>query len=563
MSILTTNKVNCKDCYKCVRHCPLNAIRVADGHAQVDPDRCILDGNCYKVCPQNAKSIRNDIEIAKNVIKQSNNVIASVAPSFFAYYSESKRGKILTALKYLGFNHIEQTSRAAYTVAKAHFDLYKNTDKAVITSSCPAIVNLVEKYYPELIPNLAPIVSPMVAHYKILEQEHYKDFDMVFIGPCVAKKQEIEGTNIAACITFSELDEWIEQEELDIDNLEPIFFDVFYSRTSSLFPLLGGLIKAAGLDDSNLDNELLSVNGVENVQEVLDALKTNRLKARFIETLACHGGCIMGPARPKSEQETNYYELKTNIISTFSETKKYKLDQDILAEKATARYYTDRSLKIAEPAEEEIRIVLASIGKTRPEDEHNCGACGYDSCKEKAKAVILGMAEKEMCIPFMKSQAEKFSSIVLDATPNGVVVLDNDLNIIEANPAFLRLIELNKVDLIGKHISLFIDEQPFQDVQKNNDEIFESRTIYKDKEIKRIVFYVHDKKLITGIFVDITDIEAHKAALINVRKETLERAQKVINKQMRVAQEIAGLLGETTAETKVLLGQLVKILQQE
>ena len=180
MDILKTNEANCKDCYKCIRYCPVNAIRVSEGHAQVDPDRCILDGRCYKVCPQHAKTLRNDIEKVKDIIKFNDYTIASIAPSFFAYYPKPVRGKILTAMHYLGFDKLEQTSRAAYTVSMAHLEYFKK-DALVITSSCPSAVFLMEKYYPDLLPHLAPVISPMAAHYKILEKEHHKPFKMVFI----------------------------------------------------------------------------------------------------------------------------------------------------------------------------------------------------------------------------------------------------------------------------------------------------------------------------------------------------------------------------------------------
>lgn len=562
MAILRTNEVNCKDCYKCIRYCPVNAIKVVEGHAYIDTERCILDGKCYKVCPQHAKVIKNDLEEVKNIIKLNKFVVASIAPAFFAYYQEPLRGKILTALKFLGFSHAEQTSRGAYAVAKAHYEYYAISEKPVITSSCPATVNLIEKYYPELIEYLAPVVSPMVAHYKLLENEYRKPFKMIFISPCIAKKEEFEGTEIEASITFEELEQWIKDEDIDLESLEPSSFDEVYPVSSSLFPLLGGLINAAELKDSSLENEIISVSGIENIQTLLNSIKEGKINSKFIEVLACEGGCVMGPARPLDCQNKSYHELRANLINSFENEKPTK-KPEILTEKALHRTYKDKSISRIEPTEEEIKVILASIGKTKQEDELNCGACGYYSCREKAIAVIQGMAEKEMCIPYMRSQAERFSAIVLEATPNCVIVLDQNLNVIEANPSFLKLIGLNKDDIKGKNISTITDDEPFKEVLSNSGLVNESTTIFMDKKLKRIVFSVPDQKLITGIFVDITDAETHKAALLKVKTETLERAQKVIDKQMRVAQEIAGLLGETTAETKVLLGQLVKILHQE
>jgi iron only hydrogenase large subunit-like protein len=562
MDILWTNEANCKDCYKCIRYCPVNAIKVTDGHAQVDPERCILDGQCIKVCPQRAKSIRNDIEKVKEIIRYNNITIASIAPSFLAYYSKPKRGQILTALKFLGFNDLELTSRAAYSVAVAHVEHYKKSDKPVITSSCPSAVNLIEKYYPDLIPCIAPVVSPVVAHHKMLVKESRKPFKMIFIGPCVAKKEEVEDAGIAACLTFEEMEEWIKQEEIDIDSLEETDFENYYADSPSLFPLLGGLLKTAGLSESQLEKEIVSVNGIENIKILLESLQNNNTSAKFIEVLGCEGGCIMGPLKPDTAKDQTYFELKTNLLNTLQEVKDNKAP-DLISSRSLEKTFTDKSIKQQFPSEIEIKIILASIGKTKAEHEHNCGACGYNSCREKAIAVFQGMAEKEMCIPYMRSQAERFSAIVLEATPNCVVVVDRNLNVIEANPAFLNMLNISKDEIKGKHISLLTDDTPFKEVLSNEEIVSESKTLIHDKELKRIVFSVPEQKLITGIFVDISDAETHKAALIKVRNETLERAQKVIDKQMRVAQEVAGLLGETTAETKVLLGQLVKILQQE
>ena len=562
INILKTNEANCKDCYKCLRYCPIKAIRVCDGHAQVDKDRCVLDGKCLTICPQKAKSVRNDVEKAKEVIKYGDFIVASIAPSFFAYYDKSSRGKIITALKYLGFDQIEQTSRAAYSVALAHFEHMKNTDMPVIASSCPSIVTLVEKYYPELISNLAPVLSPMCAHYQMLFEQYGKNFKMIFIGPCVAKKEEIEGTNIAACLTFSELDELIKQEELDLDTLPESEFEKEYSGNPSLFPLIGGLIKTAGMDDSNIQSDLISISGIEDARKLFDSIINKSLNIKFIEALACEGGCIMGPAKPDYLNNKSFYELKDNIIQASNENTNSQ-PYECISIKKISRKYTNKSFKIVEPSEEEIRIVLASIGKFVPEDELNCGACGYNSCRDKAIAVIQGLAEKEMCIPFMKAQAEKLSSVIIEATPNSVVIMDDNLVVIDANPAFLKFFNLNKDDITGYPLSGFMDDAPFKELLAGVNQLIETRVIYNNREVKRIIFSVPDKKLVTGIFVDISDAETHREALLKVKQETLERAQKVINKQMRVAQEIAGLLGETTAETKVLLGQLVKILQQE
>lgn len=561
MDILKTNKANCKDCHKCIRHCPVNAIKFSDGHAQIDHDRCILDGKCYQICPQKAKSIRNDLDKVKELINSEKRIIASVAPSFYAYYQEPLAGKMLTALKKVGFSSIELTSRTAYAVSKAHYEFYKSKDQPIITSSCPAVVALIEKHYPDLLPFLAPVASPMVAHYRLLKQELGNDFEMVFIGPCIAKKEELTKEGIAAGLTFEELEEWLSTYNFNITELDPTELDHPYSGVSSLFPLLGGLIKTAGMGEDITEEDIISVNGINNIKVLLDDLRNNKIDAKFIELLSCEGGCVMGPSRPESSKDASYYQLKKNMLEKFKSSKPGSSET---VENALLEYtYTDKLVKTPDPTEEEITTVLKSIGKYTKEDELNCGACGYYSCREKAKAVVSGMAEKEMCLPYMKSLAEKFTSILMEYNPTGMIVLDKELNVVDLNKALVNIIGKTKEELIGKNIATLTDPKPYKDVLNASKQVSETQGMINDRMIKRIIFEVPDQEIIIGFLIDVTDVEHQKKALQEMKSQTINRAQKVVEKQMFVAQEIASLLGETTAETKVLLGQLIKILQQE
>lgn len=548
MNIITTNKVNCKDCYKCVRHCPVNAIQISDGHAQVVASRCILCGTCYKICPQQAKNIRNDVALAENIILNNNNIIASIAPAFFAYYDEKKRDKLITAMYKLGFGRVECTSRGVKSVALEHLKLYENGQKLIISSSCPTIANLIEKYYPDLIQYLAPVKSPVVVHAEMLNKEYPNGVKVIFISPCIAKKEEIQGTNIIANITFRELEDWIEREKIYLDSLpaikdKKIFYT--YSRNSSLFPLIGGLVKKAGLPGDAIAKEIISVSGVENTMNLFELIQQGKLTTGFIEVLGCEGGCVSGPARPKCEQEKSYFELKNNLIKCVETAAEEENEEKInLNSDELTKTFKARTFEYIKPTEEQILDILKQTGKTRMEEEHNCGACGYNSCREKAVAVINGMAEAEMCIPYMRSKAERMASTVIRNTPNGIIFLDKDYNVLDVNPAFKRM--------FGEDTGVIDKDSPAK-----------SLITYNDRKYNRLKFSVPDKNLIIAIFVDITDAEAHRHELNKTKKETLDRAQKVINKQMRVAQEIASLLGESTAETKVLLGQLMKTMREE
>ena len=563
MNILSINEVNCKDCYKCVRHCPVNAIKVKGGHANVDNDRCILCGSCYGICPQNAKVVRNDINIAKEVIKNNEHSIVSIAPSFFAYYNQPLAGKILKALCLLGFSNLEQTSRAVKTVSEQHLKYYETNQKIVISSSCPATVNLIEKYYPDLLKFLAPVISPAIAHAKIIKKDHQDTTcGIVFISPCIAKKQELNDSPINACLTFDELEEWIKEENIELDKLKPVDFKEYFSQNSSLFPLLGGLIKRVGLSENSFDKEIISISGISEIKDILDLIRQKKIKSGFIDILSCKGGCVSGPCRPKNCIDKNFMELKINLIENLKNLPE-KTNDDSLSAEELYREFKNKSLKLETPKESSIKYILSLTGKINPEDEQNCGACGYNTCRDKAIAVIHGMAEAEMCIPYMRNQAEKFTSIVIKNTPNGIILLDKDFKIVEINPAFEKILDKTAEELINKHISEIMDETPFKLVSLEEETVNISTITLNNKNLNQIIYSVPDKKLIAAVFIDISDIEAQKKTLNKTKQETLTRAQAVINKQMLVAQEIAGLLGESTAETKVLLGQLIKTLQED
>ena len=417
MNILSINEVNCKDCYKCVRYCPVNAIRVKSGHATVDVDRCILCGSCYGICPQNAKVVRNDIDKARENLKNNKIAIASIAPAFFAYYKQPYAGKVLQALRLLGFSNLEQTSRAVKDVSLGHFNIYKPEKNIVISSSCPATTNLIEKYYPDLIKYLAPVLSPAAAHSKIIKKENLgKDCAVVFFSPCIAKKEELEGSDVNVCLTFLEMEEWIKQENIDVESLDPIEFKKYFSQNSSLFPLLGGLIKRVGLTEDSFSKEIFSISGINEIKECLSLIREKEIKTGFIELLSCKGGCVSGPCKPLSHAKKGFMELKINLIENLKELPE-KDENDLLSEKELYREYGNKSIKVNVPSEKDIKAILALTGKFNPENEHNCGACGYESCRDKAIAVIYGMAEAEMCIPYMKKQAEKFTSIILKKHP--------------------------------------------------------------------------------------------------------------------------------------------------
>ncbi len=563
MGIIEIIKSNCKDCYKCIKHCPVNAISYSDNRVCIDFDKCILDGTCVNVCPQKAKKVKTSLPELKEALQNGEKVIASIAPSFYAYYDFDKTGCILSFLKSQGIFRVEQTSQFAKINAIKHYEYMKITKLPVISTACPVIVKLIENFYPDLINLLAPVDSPMVLHAKEIK-ENYPDSKVVFIGPCLAKKNEAEENGIEYALSFNELEEWMNDENFSFDKVTPEFFNDDYIYETSTYPLEGSLLTLCGADKELSKDEMISLSGLEEIMEFLKYLRgKSNVQYKMIEMLACKNGCINGPLKPSSYCDANYFEIEEKFnkeINMFE-----KKDQKILninkypLSRRFANHYEEEVM----PTEEQIRATLRSMEKYTKEDEINCGACGYKSCRDKAIAVIQGKAEKEMCIPYMKNRAEKFSRILLESNPNGVIILDDNLKITGVNDALLEMADKKADELINQNISvLFDDLEPFQNVLKNKKHVYEAIRAFNNKKVKKIIFSIKDLGITIVFLVDITEADVHKQALEKVKMETLEKAQAVLDKQMKVTHDVAVLLGESTAETEMLLGKLINLIKQ-
>lgn len=563
MGIIEIIKSNCKDCYKCIKHCPVNAISYSDNRVCIDFDKCILDGTCVNVCPQKAKKVKTSLPELKEALKNGEKVIASIAPSFYAYYDFDKTGCILSFLKSQGIFRVEQTSQFAKINAIKHYEYMKITKLPVISTACPVIVKLIENFYPDLINLLAPVDSPMVLHSKEIK-ENYPDSKVVFIGPCLAKKNEAEENGIEYALSFNELEEWMSDENFSFDKVTPEFFNDDYIYETSTYPLEGSLLTLCGADKELSKDEMISLSGLEEIMEFLKYLRgKSNVQYKMIEMLACKNGCINGPLKPSSYCDANYFEIEEKFnkeINMFE-----KKDKKILninkypLSRRFANHYEEEIM----PTEEQIRATLRSMEKYTKEDEINCGACGYKSCRDKAIAVIQGKAEKEMCIPYMKNRAEKFSRILLESNPNGVIILDDNLKITGVNDALLEMADKKADELINQNISvLFDDLEPFQNVLKNKKHVYEAIRAFNNKKVKKIIFSIKDLGITIVFLVDITEADVHKQALEKVKMETLEKAQAVLDKQMKVTHDVAVLLGESTAETEMLLGKLINLIKQ-
>lgn len=411
--IVQTIPYLCKRCYSCVRECPAIAIRVESGQAVVIPDRCISCGHCVTVCSQNAKSIKSDVDLVLNDVLKNEKVFAIVAPSFPASFPDVFK-KLPTALRKLGFSSVMETAFGADLISGIYAEeIKKNPEKTMISSACPAVYNYIENYYCELVPNLAKIVSPMIAIGRFLKKNFGEDIKIVFVGPCIAKKSEIlnpavEGI-IDAVLTFEELKKLLIEYKIDFSDLSESDFDPPHSYMGKSYPLAGGLLKSAEISDDILEKEIIVVEGKNKVEEILNELLHNKINAKFIDILFCEG-CISGPA---IDSDLNYYSRRAKVID-YIEWKNRLVDKQVWKSHIynnrnldLSRSFENKDKRIPTPDEEMIKEILAETNKFTKQDELNCGSCGYRTCREYAVAIAKGLAENDMCLPYMIEKLEK------------------------------------------------------------------------------------------------------------------------------------------------------------
>ena len=592
MGIISTIDAKCKDCYKCLRTCPVKAIKMERGklphelHARVCEERCIFDGSCVLVCPQNAKKVASDLESLKALLEDGERIAVSIAPSFPSAFPDANPFIVPSALRLMGFSFVQETAIGAELVSREYSRRFQEEDLHLISSPCPVVVNLIERHYPEVIPHLAPIVSPMVAHGRYLKQI-MPGTRTVFIGPCIAKLGEREAPGVDDAIdfvlTFEELADVFLQAGIDLCSLEPSKFDGVQPDKARLFPVEGGLLGSASLSTDVLDHDVLTVSGLESCKEVLEQFIAGMKRddrahlPRLVDMLACEGGCINGPRNPSKEDiytrraqvleyvkqsfddRSRNHSRRSTEIPVEAESERPQLPPELME-----RSYRNLKPHVEEADESVIKAILARTGKHSQSDELDCGACGYDSCRDKATAVFQGMADPEMCIPYMRERAESVANLFVASTPNAIIVIDENETVRDLNAAAEAMLKRKKGEVVGKNLSAIMEPGYFRKALQEKT-IVQGEACYPDMDLVtyQTVFYEPGERLAMGIIADITEERRRERRLLEIREQTLDKAQGVINKQMEVAQKIAGLLGETTAETKVLLTNLMNTFKKE
>ena len=545
----------CKDCFKCLRECPVKAIRYENHQAKIIEQRCILCGRCTLVCPQNAKQVHSELDDVLALLSSGRKVVASIAPSFVSSFDTQDLDVMKEALFALGFAEVEETAVGAKAVTEEYAKLLGTGEfKNFITSACPAVNRMISIYYPDALKYLAPVPSPMVAHARMLKKRD-PDAAIVFIGPCIAKKREAaESGIIDGVLTFEELNTVFAQKNIDLCKIEAKRHAEGTELKARYYPIPRGIIKS--FDSLPAGYEYVAVDGVERCAEVLDEIDT--LSGLFLELNCCEYACVGGPCR---------LHVKGGNIKSNENVRKYAAKDMGAAPAVTEQVdLTEKHPRIIlddfVPSEKDIRAILAKTGKNSPEDELNCGACGYSTCREKAIAVLNGYADIEMCLPYMRSRAESMSYEIIQNTPNGIVLMGDDFKILDINTRAMKLLGITEHDVRGMLAFDCFDCEEFinavtrgRNVSKKK--VFVNRT---KKYIELSIILLQEHKVLFGVMKDITESVEYDEKLNAVKLETLATTDEVIKKQMRVAQEIASLLGETTAETKVALNKLKQTL---
>ena len=557
MDCLTLKKSNCKNCYKCIRHCPVKSIRFSGNQAYIIGNECILCGQCFVVCPQNAKQIVDETEKVKVILQGDEPVVVSLAPSFVANYEGVGIDSMRKALKHLGFYDVEETAVGA-TIVKNEYErmIDEESRDVIITSCCHSVNLLIQKYFPRELDFLADVLSPMQAHCLDIKRR-IPGAKTVFVGPCVAKKDEAQHYEgiVDAVLTFDELTAWLASENIELERDE----DDNENSRARFFPTTGGILKT--LSKENPNYTYMAIDGTQNCIEALKDIESGKIHRCFIEMSACSGSCIGGPVMEKFHRSP----VKDYMaVAKFAGKKDFEVSTpDSLS---LRKEFTEIERKLQPPSEEEIREILRQMGKTRKSDELNCGSCGYDTCREKAIAIYHGKAEISMCLPYLKDKAESFSDTIVRNTPNGLIVLNEKLEVQQINKAALKILNIRYAsDVMGDQVVRIMEPADFLDVLNKGRNIHNKRVYLAEYEkyVEETIVYDREYRLLVCILRDVTAEEMQREKKEDISRQTVEIADRVVDKQMRIVQDIASLLGETAAETKIALSKLKESISDE
>ena len=561
-AVVYTDKARCRDCYRCLRACPVKAIAMHAGQARIVPEACIACGTCVRECPQHAKHFRSDVETAKRLLATRKFVAVSVAPSFASAWEGWQRDRLASALRRLGFRHVAETAVAAHAVATATAaEIEKKAGHGCIASACPAVVSYVERCVGELTGQLAPVVSPMILHAQQIKAAQ-PEAAVVFVGPCVAKKAEAERPEYAGIVdcvlTFAELDAWLQEAGVDFRRCEASAFDAAPSGASRFFPVPGGLLKTAGLPAALIEMDADAPSGFAALAAALAAAARGD-GPRLLEPLFCEQGCVAGPGMPQAD---NRFAQRRRLIEYASAEAGGAAAASVVT--AVRAAFAPAAPGVVMPSEDEIQAVLADTGKQNADDQLDCGACGYESCRAKAIAVVRGLAEPEMCMPHMRRLAERRTDRIIETSPNGIVILNAQLRILSMNAAFRRMFTCSDA-VLGKPIAYLLDPEPFEALASGETGQIQRKRHFPNYNLNchQIAYALREEQQYVGIFVDMTSHVRNAERLSALRTQTQGQAKELLDHQLSMAQQIAKLLGESSARGESLVRALLALTSEQ
>jgi iron only hydrogenase large subunit-like protein len=570
---------NCQDCYKCIKVCPVKAIKFEDYSAKLIPERCIYCGDCVVVCPANAKRVRDDGEEILKGLKRKEKIIVSLAPSYLSEYSDIDTQRLISAFKEAGFYGVSETALGAELVAKKAKEWFDKQDKGVYFSSCcPTTVQLIRKFYPKYTNNITPIASPMQSHARYLK-EIYKDCKVAFVGPCISKKTELdlEDNALDYILTFQEIKTLFDTLGVMLEFTKPNEDDKFIpikAGEGNLYPIDGGMLTNMLQDKQSIKTDVqykankdedacyLTLSGVENIQSVMNDIDKLQDKKYFIELLGCKGGCVMGPVAIKKRSSAfKRVQVLDNITKKVNDKEAYN---KLFSTDISSSFLSIDEVKSRKFTQKEIVEALKRVNKISEKDELNCGGCGYDNCKSFAVALLDGRAENDMCISFMRRVARDKTNILLKKMPQGVVIVNDSLQIVEANEKFATTMGKEMQDLFaikpglaGMDITKVLSfHKYFSSVLNSCVDVVEQDIRDGENYYLLSVFSVQDHSLVCGIIENMHAPEVRKDLVVT-------RTRDVINQNMKVVQKIAFLLGENASYTESMLNSIVESHQDK
>ncbi|HVT88590.1 MAG TPA: [Fe-Fe] hydrogenase large subunit C-terminal domain-containing protein [Tepidisphaeraceae bacterium] len=557
-----TEKRQCQDCYKCVRNCPVKAIKVEGACAMILPESCILCGNCVAVCPNGAKKIRDDVHRARQLMVMRSKVIVSLAPSFVAAFSGVRPAQMIAAIKRLGFHGVSETALGAQHVSAHVASLLAGPEKRILVSSaCPTVVSYLQKHRSADAKRITPVLSPLLTHCKLLRSVFGPEIGIVFFGPCIAKKAEADGHPdlLDVALTFEDLFYWFEQEKIDPKAIQETADDHFIPECATdgaIYPVDGGMIAGIKANCGVNDAAFMTFSGLSAIEKAIEGLDHLELdRSLMLELLACEGGCVNGPAMGEwtkvrgATVAKRYQVLRHSQYSTEEVPRKpvFAIDAD----------FTAKPVNLPQFTEDQIRVALSKVGKFAHTDELNCGGCGYDSCRAFAGAMLNNMAERSMCVTYMRQLAHKKADALIQKMPSAVVIVDAQLKIVECNAAFVRLFAPGASNSLpaqmeGAELANLVPfHRVFAGVLRSGEDIVDRDLQYRETILHVSIFNVEKHVLVGGIIQDITKPAVQK-------EQVIRKAREVIQKNLSTVQQIAYLLGENAAESEITLNSIIE-----